>query len=762
MNDYSKLNKVSLEIRNQVEEREHFHQDIELIYVLDGAMTVEVGNQKSELKAEDILVINANKKHWLRTNDKDILYLRLGIAYQLVSDVFQSVDIIFWCDSSKENDKRYEEVRKVLKELLGQYLKGGQTEVSFGYISLCYKVLDIMALHFLVQTGDKENITDKDRFEDRILQINNYIRSNYAQNISLKDLSEKLYLSIGYLSRFFKKNYGMSFAEYLTNIRLYHAVEDLLYTNVPITHVAYDNGFTNAAVFNKAFKKAYGETPSSFRKKAINENGKIEHKGYDKETEQRILNILEDGVEETVLEEESENIEIRESVKTEEKIRPIWNKMINIGSAGDLLRSEIREHVILLKEAIGIEYIRFWNMFSENMLLSLSAKGNYNFSRLDSILDFLLQNDIKPHIELLILTSYFFRNIQQSKKCQKVIIKKYKFRKYRDKKNNTIKTKENLLIKRETSRKGDNGKMKLGFITAICDGMTFEEVVDFAAENGLECLEVACWPQGGAQRRYAGVSHIDVANLTQEKADEIKAYCKKKGVEISSLAYYPNTLEPNLEKRQSYIDHLYKLMDASVMLDVNMITTFVGRDPKKSVSENLEIVKEVWPPIVKYAEEKGVKIGIENCPMLFTEDEWPGGQNLMTSPANWRKVFEIIDSPNFGINYDPSHFVWQQIDYIKPIYEFKDKIFHVHYKDIKVFKDKLADVGTMATPLEYMSPKLPGLGDVDWGKYVSALTDIGYDGYTCIEVEDKAFEKSLDDAKKAVILSAKYLRNFVI
>lgn len=166
MNDYSKLNKVSLEIRNQVEEREHFHQDIELIYVLDGAMTVEVGNQKSELKAEDILVINANKKHWLRTNDKDILYLRLGIAYQLVSDVFQSVDIIFWCDSSKENDKRYEEVRKVLKELLGQYLKGGQTEVSFGYISLCYKVLDIMALHFLVQTGDKENITDRKRFQE--------------------------------------------------------------------------------------------------------------------------------------------------------------------------------------------------------------------------------------------------------------------------------------------------------------------------------------------------------------------------------------------------------------------------------------------------------------------------------------------------------------------------------------------------------------------------------------------------------------------
>lgn len=304
--------------------------------------------------------------------------------------------------------------------------------------------------------------------------------------------------------------------------------------------------------------------------------------------------------------------------------------------------------------------------------------------------------------------------------------------------------------------------MKLGLITSILDGMTLEEVIKFAAEQGLECLEVACWPTGGAQRRYAGVSHIDAANLTREKADSIQCLCREQGVEISSLAYYPNTMDPDLEKRKGYISHLYKLIDASALLDVNMVTTFVGRDPQKSVSENLELVKEIWPPIVKYAEEKGVKIAIENCPMLFTEDEWPGGQNLMTTPENWRKVFALIDSPNFGINYDPSHFVWQQIDYIRPIYEFKDKIFHVHYKDIKVYQEKLADVGVMAVPLAYMSPKLPGLGDVDWGRYVSALTDIGYQGYTCIEVEDKAFEGSLEDAKKAVILSARYLRNFVI
>ena len=192
------------------------------------------------------------------------------------------------------------------------------------------------------------------------------------------------------------------------------------------------------------------------------------------------------------------------------------------------------------------------------------------------------------------------------------------------------------------------------------------------------------------------------------------------------------------------------------------MTTFIGRDQEKTVEENLELVKEVWPSIIKVAEENHVKVAIENCPMLFGADQWPGGQNLMTTPAVWRKVFEILDSDCLGINYDPSHFVWQMIDYIKPIYEFKDKIFHVHYKDIKVYKDRLDDCGIMAYPLDYMSPKLPGLGDVDWGRYVSALSDVGYDGYTCIEVEDKAFEGTKEKIEASLVLSRKYLKQFVI
>lgn len=304
--------------------------------------------------------------------------------------------------------------------------------------------------------------------------------------------------------------------------------------------------------------------------------------------------------------------------------------------------------------------------------------------------------------------------------------------------------------------------MKLGIVSAIYDGFTFEDAVENAVSNGCKCMEVACWPQGKAERRYAGVSHIDVDNTSSDYIAYIKDFCAEKGIEISSLAFYPNTMDGNIEKRNGAIEHLKKVINMSALLGVNTVTTFIGRDQTKTVEENLELFKEIWPPIIKFAEQKGVKVAIENCPMLFGAEQWPGGQNLFTTPALWRKMFELLPSDNFGINYDPSHFIWQQIDYIKPLYEFKDKIFHVHFKDIKLYPDRLNDVGIMGYPLDYMSPKLPGLGDVDWGKYVSALTDIGFNGYACIEVEDKAFESSKERILDSVELSCRYMRQFVI
>lgn len=304
--------------------------------------------------------------------------------------------------------------------------------------------------------------------------------------------------------------------------------------------------------------------------------------------------------------------------------------------------------------------------------------------------------------------------------------------------------------------------MKLGIVSAILDGYTFEETIDTVASLGFTCAEMACWPGGKAERRYAGVTHIDVNELNDKRIEQIKNLCKEKNVTISSLAYYPNPMDGDPAKRGEAVEHLKKLIPASRKLGIGMVTTFIGRDQTLSVEDNLKLVGEIWPPIIALAEKEGVRIGIENCPMLFGRDQWPGGQNLMTTPAIWRKVFEMLPSPNLGLNYDPSHFIWQMMDYIQPLYDFSDKVFHVHFKDVKIHPDKLNAVGIMAYPLDFMSPKLPGLGDVDWGKFISALTDIGYDGFACIEMEDRAFEGSREKITDSLKLSKRYLEQFVI
>lgn len=304
--------------------------------------------------------------------------------------------------------------------------------------------------------------------------------------------------------------------------------------------------------------------------------------------------------------------------------------------------------------------------------------------------------------------------------------------------------------------------MKIGLVSAILAEYTFEEMITIVSDMGYRCVEVACWPSGRAERRYAGVSHINVDELDEEKKAHILDYCKNKDVEISALAYYPNVMDHEPEKRKANIEHLEKVIRAARFLGVGMVTTFIGRDKSRTVDENLELFQQIWGDILQCAEQNEVKIAIENCPMLFGEEQWPGGENLAVSPYIWKKMFRTFPSDYFGLNYDPSHFVWQMMDYIKPVYEFKDRIFHVHFKDIKLYRDRLDQVGITAYPLDYMAPKLPGLGDVNWGRFVSALTDIGYDGYACVEVEDRSFENNAEDVKRSLKLSRKYLGQFVV
>lgn len=305
-------------------------------------------------------------------------------------------------------------------------------------------------------------------------------------------------------------------------------------------------------------------------------------------------------------------------------------------------------------------------------------------------------------------------------------------------------------------------RMKLGFASAILPDQSFDTIVSFAAANGYRCVEMMCWPVGRAERRYAGVTHIDVDSLDATQVEAIAAKLSETGVEISALGYYPNPLDPDATKAGEAIGHIKRLIVAAPKLGVYTVNTFVGRNQHLSVSENMKLFEKVWPDIIKLAEDSGVRVAIENCPMLFTKDEWPGGQNLAVSPRIWREMFARIPSANFGLNYDPSHFLLQQMDYIRPIYEFTEKLFHVHIKDIKLNRSLLDEVGIFAAPLDYLQPKLPGLGDIDWGKFVSALTDVGYNGHICVEVEDKAFEDSLERRYQSLIQSQRYISQFIV
>ena len=303
--------------------------------------------------------------------------------------------------------------------------------------------------------------------------------------------------------------------------------------------------------------------------------------------------------------------------------------------------------------------------------------------------------------------------------------------------------------------------LKPGFVSAILHDLSFEEVISFAAKNHYDAVEIMCWPLGKAERRYAGITHIDVDDLSDEKIKSIQNVLKENAVHISGLGYYPNPLEDDPEKSHYYIAHIKKVISTANTLGIGIVNTFIGRDHTKNIDDNFARFKEVWPEIIQFAEQKNVKVCIENCPMFFTNDEWPGGKNLAISPAIWRRMFEIIPSKNFGLNYDPSHMVWQFMDYIYPIYEFKDRIHHVHLKDVKVHPHRLNDVGIMANPLEFHTPKLPGLGDVSWGNFFSALMDIGYEGYACVEVEDRTYEGSLELRKKSLEQSRIFLSQYI-
>jgi sugar phosphate isomerase/epimerase len=305
--------------------------------------------------------------------------------------------------------------------------------------------------------------------------------------------------------------------------------------------------------------------------------------------------------------------------------------------------------------------------------------------------------------------------------------------------------------------------LKLGLNTAPFPKLSLEQVAEWAAGAGFEALEVCCWPAGaGEERRYAGITHVDVESLDEAKAASIRAMLASHGLEISALGYYPNNLHPDPTHRAAVNEHTRRVIAAARTLGVGTVCTFVGRDPSRSLPDSLAAFREVWPPLVRAAEEHGVRIAIENCPMIFGYDEWPGGTNLAYSPAVWREMFDVIPSGSFGLNFDPSHLVWQMIDWERAIYEFADRIFHVHAKDMEVRRDGLYDHGVMSVGMGWQVPRLPGLGEVRWDRFLSALYAVGYDGHVVVEHEDRGFEGTEELVKRGFEIARNALRPLIV
>jgi len=303
--------------------------------------------------------------------------------------------------------------------------------------------------------------------------------------------------------------------------------------------------------------------------------------------------------------------------------------------------------------------------------------------------------------------------------------------------------------------------MKLGFLTAPFQDTPLGEVAEWAGANGFESLEIACWPPSkGSSRRYAGTSHIDVTDLSDGRASEIVDEVASHGLTISGLGFYPNPMHPDRETREAAISHQKLVIEAAARMKVPFFNTFMGGDPALHVDANWERALEIWPPIVEHAKAHGVRVTIENCPMIFSYDEWPAGNNIAWSPYIWRRIISTWGD-TVGLNYDPSHLVWLMIDQERFIREFGPHIWHVQAKDVEIDRDGLYERGILSGGMGWQVPRLPGLGEANWGRIFAALWRVGYDGDVAIEHEDRDFEKTDELIKRGFLIARDILRPYI-
>lgn len=378
-----------------VENSTHYHQNLEILYVLKGVMDVQIDDVKYTLKDGDFILVNANKRHSIFVSEK-LLGARFVINFRLLAEYMGSMQMMFWCNTVVDKNDVYQDVRKLLDQILDRYFEKDDKGALY-LNALYFQTLYLLTTNFMVKALDARFRTETSQDRIRVRQIQNYIQANYQSRISLNDLADKLFLSNAYLSKYVKKHLGMTFLDYLNNVRLFHAVDEMLYTSKNITQIAMDNGFPTSAAFTKSFRDIHGESPSEYRRKMKQSQLVEEAQGVQEEDRQKILEYLR--FKETREEPEAKHTHICVAdTKRAAGCNLLWNKAVNVGEACSLLQSEVQNQLLEIQRETGMVYARIWNLLNEEDCFD--ERKNYNFRKLDLVLDFLVDNHMKPYIEL--------------------------------------------------------------------------------------------------------------------------------------------------------------------------------------------------------------------------------------------------------------------------------------------------------------------------------------------------------------------------
>lgn len=389
----------------------HIHADIELFFVLDGTGDFTLEDKKYSLKKEDFIVVNSNQKHSFHSLDENFLGASIMISYVKLSRMLKKELVFFVCNSSVEESEITEEMRNILRKIVSeQYQNKDEREIYLN--SLYFELLHILTTDFQVNQDSRNYNVEEHKFDDRKYKITEYVQQNYDKDISLGDLADKLYLSVPYLSKYIKRQFGMNFIDYVNSIRLNYAVSQLLYSDKPLVRIAMDTGFASSAALNKVFKEKYNMTPTEYRgqwrekeskKRSTVEETEIIQKQVKRFFKNNTLSVQKkiNQPEEYVILNQIERVPFDN----------IWTKMINIGSASDLLHSDMQQHVLYLKNTLHFRYVRFWDMYSDDVLMRNGKEvEDYNFDKLDRILDFLTKNDLIPYMELRVKPKILIQN----------------------------------------------------------------------------------------------------------------------------------------------------------------------------------------------------------------------------------------------------------------------------------------------------------------------------------------------------------------